>query len=122
MSMNDDIWGDPVRFPAVTELDREHIERAAIVAWPAIMDQGWAWVELQPNDGTRYQIAIMWSQITDAYQFASSMGPMAAWSGRDVMHPDYALSHYVTDPQGTWTATVFALFLNALGAELASHS
>jgi len=121
MSMNDDIWADPVRFPAVTELDREHIERAAIRACLAIADEGWAWVNLQPSDGTVYLIAVIEGGAGD-YLFASSMGPMAAWSGRDVMHPDYALSHYVTDPQGTWTATVFALFLNALGAELASRA
>ena len=117
-TMNDEIWGDPDQFPAVTELDRDHIELVAGNAAFQINGSGSAWSVLQPHDGTRYEMSVMMASTHSRYIFASSFGPMAPWSGGVAMHPDYALEKYVSDGS-KWTATVFALFLNSLGAELA---
>ena len=117
-TMNDAIWGDPEQFPAVTELDRDHIELAAGNAAHKIKGDGNAYVVLEPHDGTRYEMSIMLRRDTGEFVFSSSMGPMYHWGGHDGTHPAYALEKYVSNGN-KWTATVFALFLNSLGAELA---
>jgi|GEM_PF-4513034 len=117
MSMNDAIWSDPDKFPAVTEVNREVLEFVAAQAHRDLRDTRMAYAILQPDDGTRYEISIVEAPalMTEGpYVFSSNHGPMNRWLGGYSMDPEYAGQKYVTG-KWPWTATVFALFLNSVG-------
>jgi len=114
-SMNGYIFQHPDQFPAVHELDMKAIGAAAGFAAARLTDRNFTHLTLEPNDGTRYEFAIVLAPGEGApFRFASSMGRMYPWMGTDTIHPDYAREHYVADGN-PWTATVIALFLNAVG-------
>ena len=114
-TMSQDIWNNPDQFPAVTELDAGAIDGAALRAALMLRDFRFAFVVLEPDDGTRYELAIVPSLgIAGApYRFGSSFGALYPWMGEPSIHPDYAKEHYVSNGN-PWTATVFALFLNTV--------
>ena len=116
-TMSQDIWNNPDQFPAVTELDAGAIDAAAVRAAAMLRHGGFAYVVLEPGDGTRYELAIVSSTtivIPGApYRFGSSFGALWPWMGEPTVHPDYAKEHYVSNGN-PWTAIVFALFLNTV--------
>lgn len=122
MSMNDDIWACPRDFPAVTEVDRHAIGAAAGMAANQLKRDRFAYVALEPDDGTRYEFSIVFVGGKHAdplalggapFRFANSFGTLYPWMGTPTVHPDYAAEHYVSD-DSPWTATVIALFLNSV--------
>jgi len=118
MSMNEHIWDNPQQFPAVTMVNRLHIEYRSAIAADHLDIYGCAFAVLEPDDGTRYELTIV-GVITQSaqFRFASSFGPLAPWTGGSTVHPDYAQEKYVANGN-YWTATVLALFLNEVGESL----
>jgi hypothetical protein len=124
-TINEDIWANPGTWPAVTEVKQHIIDKAAWHVAHQLADTGSAFTVLEPDDGTRYELAIISAPQPDAlfidvdpeitWRFASSMGPLYPWRGNPTIHPDYAAEHYVGN-HSMWTATVYALFLNSVSA------
>ena len=117
MTMNEIIWSDPKSFPAVTDVVPGIIGSVAQSAASQLGIRHAAYVDLQPGDGTRYELVIIANPDLSygaPYRFASQSGPLAPWLGETEMHPDYALEKYVM-LGGYWSATVIALFLNTVG-------
>jgi len=115
-TMSQDIWNNPDQFPAVTELDAGAIDAAAVRAAGMLRERGWAFVVLEPDDGTRYELAIVTVldfAVGAPFRFGSSFGALYPWMGEPSVHPDYAKEHFVSNGN-PWTATVFALFLNTV--------
>jgi len=111
-TMNESILADSRRWPAVEEVDLAKIEQQASSVSADIERRGYAFVVLEPDDGTRYELSIVYTPDQSApFRFASSFGALYPWMGRPTIHPGYAVDHYVHDGS-EWTATVYALFLN----------
>lgn len=117
-------------------LDQLSFDVAAALADELLREFGYAFIDLQPGDGTTYKIVICqprepgevgfklfagepvhgWRK-TDRYWLGSSFGALYPWSPSSGNHWDYVDSHYL-DKSHPWTARVLARFLSTLAERM----
>lgn len=109
--------------PAISGVNIESIERSAVHAARELRERGYVLIELEPDDGTRYEIVIAarasrTSYTGPRYVVANNFSPVHPWNGNPSVHPDYASEKWGGPNHNSWTGVVMALLLNATARNL----